>query len=395
VRRLPLLVAGLVLTGLNLRIAVATVPPLLSDLEQDPGMSSTVAGVLTSLPVLCYGLLAVAAPPLIRRLGGEATLVLVLLAVTAGVLVRAAGSTPALFLGTVVAGAGAAVGNVIVPAVVKGRFPLRVGVLMGVYTAVLSTGAALGGGLVVPLERSLGWQAALAIWAVPAVLALAVVVAAAVGSGTDRSDRGGVGEMRSLLHDRLAWQVTLFFGIQSAVFYIGLSWLPSILRSDGYDAGAAGALLAAYALGGVPTAVAAPVLATRVRDQRVLVLCAVALEAVAVAGLLLLPDAAPAWVAFFAVGQGAAFSLALTLIVLRSPDGRRGAELSGMTQAIGYCIAALGPFAVGVLHAAEGGWTGPLLLLVALCAGMAVAGAGAGRPRLVSPGAAAGVPLAP
>jgi len=382
-RRVPLLAVGLVLTGFNLRIAVASVPPLLSDLEHDPGMSPTVAGLLTSLPVLCFGVLALVAPAVVRRLGGAATLMLVLVAISAGVLVRAAGSTGALFAGTALAGAAIAVGNVVVPTVIKASFPARVGLLMGLYTAMLSVGAALAGGLSVPAEHAVGWRATLAVWSVPAVLALVVVVPAAVRVRANSVDRLG-GEMRTLLGDRLAWQVTLFFGLQSAVFYTGLAWLPSILRTEGYGAAAAGALLSLYAIGGVPASLATPVLATRLRDQRRLALGAVLLEAVAIAGLVALPGAAPGWVALLAIGQGASFSLALTLVVLRSPDARRAAELSGMAQAIGYGIAALGPFVAGALHDREGSWTASLLLLLALCVPMAAAGAGAGRARVVS-----------
>jgi MFS transporter, CP family, cyanate transporter len=395
VRRVSLLAVGLVLTGLNLRIAVASVPPLLDDLEARLGFSSGVAGLLTSLPVLCFGALAVAAPPLGRRLGGEGTLVAVLVVMVAGTLLRGTGSTAALFAGTAVAGAAIAVGNVVVPAVIKGRFPHRIGLLMGLYTAVLNAGAAMAGGLAVPASHALGLWASLAVWAAPAALALAVIALAAAREPTDADVRGGVGDARTLLHDRLAWQVTLFFGVQSAVFYSGLTWLPSILRSHGFSAAGAGALLSVYTLGGVPTALAAPVLAARRADQRPLIALFVALEATAILGLLSAPGAAAGWVAVYALGQGGAFALALTLIVLRAPDARRGAELSGMTQAIGYSIAAVGPFLVGAIHDAEGGWNGPLLVMLALCAPMLAAGLGAGRGRLVSRARVAEIPLAP
>ncbi len=389
-RRASLLAAGLVLTGFNLRIAVASVPPLLKDLERHPGLSPTIAGLLTSLPVLCFGLGALAAAPLARRLGGEAALLVALVPICAGSLLRAAGSTGALFTGTVLAGAGVAIGNVLVPAVIKGRFPARVGPLMGAYTAVLGTGAAVAGGLAVPAERAFGWQRSLAVWAAPAAVALIVLGGALLRDNAPASVRGGVGDARALLRSRLAWQVTLFFALQSAIFYSGLTWLPSILRDHGFSPAAAGALNSVYALVGIPGSLLAPVLATRLRDQRSLVVAFSVLEPIAVAGLLLAPGAAAGWVPLFALGQGGSFALALTLIVLRSPDARRSAELSGMAQAIGYSIAAIGPLLVGVLHAAEGGWTAPLLFLIALAFPMILAGLGAGRDRLVPEGSAAG-----
>jgi CP family cyanate transporter-like MFS transporter len=395
VRRLPLLAVALVLTGLNLRVAVGSVPPLLDELERQLGISSTLAGLLTSLPVLCFGALAVAAPPIARRLGGVGTLIAALAVLTAGTVLRAGGSTALLFAGTALAGAAIAVGNVVVPAVIKGRFPRRIGVLMGLYTAVLNAGAAVAGGLTVPAAHAFGWRAALALWALPALLALLVTALAAVREPTDADVRGGVGDARTLLHDRLAWQVTLFFGAQSAVFYSGLTWLPSILRDHGFGATTAGALLSVYALAGIPTALAAPVLAARRSDQRSLIAFFAGLEATAVLGLLTAPAADALWVVVFAFGQGGAFALALTLIVLRSPNARRGAELSGMVQAFGYSIAALGPFLVGALHDVEGGWTAPLLLLLALCVPMVAMGLAAGRDRVVSRGRTAEVPLVP
>ena len=389
-RRVSLLAAGLVLTGFNLRIAVASVPPILKDLERHPGFSPAVAGLLTSLPVLCFGLGALAAAPLSRRVGGEAAIVVALVPICVGTLVRAAGSTGALFAGTVLAGAGIAVANVLVPAVVKGRFPSRVGPIMGAYTAILGTGAAVAGGVAVPAERAFGWQGSLALWIAPAAVAVAVLGVAAHRDDAPAIVRGGVGDARALLRNRLAWQVTLYFGTQSAMFYCGLTWLPSILRDHGFSAGAAGALNSVYALVGIPASFVAPLLATRMRDQRVLVVAFGILEPLAVTGLLLAPGAAAAWVPVFAVGQGGLFALTLTLLVLRAPDARRSAELSGMTQAIGYSIAALGPFLVGVLHAAEGGWTAPLLFLLVLAVPMLLAGLAAGRDRHVPQRSGAG-----
>jgi MFS transporter, CP family, cyanate transporter len=177
--RLTLLAAGIVLTGLNLRIAVASVPPIIEELERELGLSATAAGVLTAAPVLCFGALAPAAPMLARRLGAERVLLLTLAPILIGVLGRAAGSTFALFAGTLLAGAGVAVANVIVPSLVKGRFDRGMGLVTGLYVAALTGGAAFAAGLTVPFERSLGWETALAVWALPAALA-ALVLGAAV-----------------------------------------------------------------------------------------------------------------------------------------------------------------------------------------------------------------------
>jgi CP family cyanate transporter-like MFS transporter len=361
---------------------VASVPPLLDDLEARLRFSPTVGGLLTSLPVLCFGLVALAAPPLARRIGTEAVLLAALVPLTIGTALRAAGSTGALFAGTVLAGAGVALANVIAPAIIKGRYPRRIGLLTGLYTGVLSGGAALAGGISVPVADAAGWRASLALWAVPAA-ATTLLVAVAVARDPGVEPPPTAGTARSLLRNGLAWQVTLFFGFTSALFYSGLTWLPSILRDAGFSPSAAGGLLAVYALLGIPASLAAPSLAMRRPDQRLLACAFPVLEIAAVAGLLVAPHVALLWVPLYALGQGGAFSTALTLIVLRTSDSRRSAELSGMTQALGYVLSAGGPLLVGALHDATGGWTAPLLLLLCLGAPLLVVAFGAGRPLIV------------
>jgi CP family cyanate transporter-like MFS transporter len=361
---------------------------VIDEIAADLGFSTAAAGLVTSLPILCFGVLAPVAPILARRVGAEVALALALVPVLVGVLVRSAPSAAALFAGTILAGAGVAVGNVVVPEIVKGRFERQTGAVMGVYVATLACGAALAAGLTVPIERAVdgGWEAALAVWAVPAALATAVMGLAVFRDRGRSTPRGGTGGLRTLLGNALAWQVTAFMGLQALVFYAGLAWLPSILRDDGYGAGEAGALLALYALGGIPTSLIVPVVATRARDQRVLAAGVTLLETVGFAGLLLAPGAAWLSVSVLALGQGATFSLALTLFVLRAPDSRRAGELSGMAQAIGYCVAASGAFVVGALEDWSGDWDLPLTVLIGLTFALVVAGLGAGRDRYVAAG---------
>jgi MFS transporter, CP family, cyanate transporter len=333
-----------VLAGFNLRLAIESVPPLLDGLRRTPGLSATAAPVLTAVPFACFGVVALVAPRLVRRFGAERTLAVVLVTIGTGTLVRAAGPTATLLAGTAMAAAAVAVANVVLPVLIRARCPAHTGLMIGLYIAALGTGAALAGAITVPLAHWLGWQGALAVWAIPTLLPLIPLLRARRPGGTDlvRAPRRG---MRSLLRDRLAWQVTLFFGLQAAVVFSGFSRLPSVLRSDGYSASAAGLPLA---------------------------------------GLVAVPGAAPGWVALFALGQGASFSLAVSLIALRSPNASRSADLSGMAQAIGYTIAAAGPLAVGMLHGAVGGWTLPLVFILVLCLPMALTGLGAGRALRVS-----------
>jgi CP family cyanate transporter-like MFS transporter len=369
-----------------LRIAVASVPPIVEEIREALGLSATAAGVLTAAPVLCFGAFAFLAPMLARRVSAERLLVLALIPILVGVTGRAAGSSSALFAGTVLAGIGIAIANVIVPSIVKGRFERGSGLVMGSYVAALTAGAAVAAGLTVPLERSIGWQGALAIWALPAVVALVVLGAAVLGDSTPSPVLGLEGGVRRLLRDPLAWQVTLYMGLQSFVFYAGLAWLATILRDDGYSPGAAGALLAVFALGGIPIALVVPVLAERMRDQRALAAAVTALEAIALLGLLLSPGAALAWVTLFALGQGGAIGLALALMVLRAPDAKVAAELSGMAQGFGYALAAVGPFAIGAVDDWSGSWDVALSVLVAATVPLLIVGVEAGRARTVRAG---------
>jgi CP family cyanate transporter-like MFS transporter len=363
---------------------------VIDELERALALSGSAAGLLTTLPVLCFGLLAPLAPALTRRFGAERVLLAALVPIFVGVLVRAASSTPALFVGTLLAGAGIAIGNVVVPAVIKGRFPAVTGGVTGLYAGALGVGAALAGGLTVPAGDALGsgWRAGLAIWAVPAAVAAAVLAAGLARDERPATAVGGGSPARDLLREPLAWHVTLFMGLQSLVFYAGLAWIPAILRDEGYGAGEAGIALSLYALAGIPASTTVPLLATRMRDQRALAAAVGAVDAVAIAGLLLAPAGAFVWVALFGVGQGAAIALALTLIVLRSPDPARTAQLSGMAQTIGYSLAAAGPLALGALHDASGGWELPLVVLLAATAPLVAAGIGAGRDLTVRPSAA-------
>ena len=231
-----LLAIGMVLLAANLRPAAAAVGPLLSRIQADTGLSSTGAGVLTTLPVLCFGALAPLAPALVRRLGERATAAVALAVLLFGLLVRLIPGLGFLFFGTAVAGAAIAVGNVLLPILVRGNFPDRVGLLTGMYTTALIGFAALAAGISVPVADAFGggWRPGLAIWAIPAAIALAVW---APQLRRRKSAGGPAGERvagaRALLRDRVAWSVTLFFAVQSAGFYATLAWLPSVFHSHG------------------------------------------------------------------------------------------------------------------------------------------------------------------
>jgi len=339
--------AGMVLVAANLRPAAAAVGPLPDRIQADTGLSSFGAGALTTLPVLCFGALAPLAPALARR-AGERTAVAVALAVLLlGLLVRLVPGVGFLFVGTALAGAAIAVGNVLLPVLVRGDFPARVGVLTGMYTTALVWFAALAAGISVPVADAFGggWRPGLAIWAVPAAVALLVwAPQLARRRGAGRSPRSHAAGAWSLLRDRVAWSVTLFFAIQSAGFYATLAWLPSVFHSHGVSTARAGFLLSLSLIVGLIPALTVPSLATRARDQRLFVLVFVACIAAGWLGVLLAPTAAPhLWVVLLGFGENASFPLALTLIVLRGGTLANTAGLSTLVQTVGYLVAAAGP----------------------------------------------------
>jgi CP family cyanate transporter-like MFS transporter len=354
---------------------------VLTELRADLGLSGGAAAVLTSVPVLCLGLFAPAAPALARRWGIEPVVALVLGALATGLLVRVLGGTAALFAGTVLASGAIAIANVLLPALVKRDFPASTGTMMGVYTMSLAGSAAVAAGTTAPLaEATGGWRGGLGAWAVPAAVALLVWLPLARGRTAGDDPGGG----RPLRRDPLAWQVTAFFGLQSLAFYAVLSWLPTIYRDEGYSAVAAGAVLSGSALTQIPVTLLLPRFATRGRTQRPHAVAATLCTAAGLTGVLLAPTGAPyVWAVLLGVGQGAAFAVALTLIVLRARTPADTAGLSAMAQSFGYVVAAGGPLLVGVVHDRTGSWAPPLTLLLLLLIPQAAAGMLAGRPLYV------------
>ena len=311
-RRLGLIAAAIVLTALNLRTAIASVPPLLDELRDAVPLSTAAAGLLTTLPVICMALGSPLAPVVARRVGIEAALALMALTVAAGILVRLLPTVAALYAGTVIAGLGIAVGNVLVPAIIKRDFPDRVGLMTGGYTMAISASGALAAGLTVPLENAIGhgWRAGLAFWALPAFLAAAVWVPwAARGAAAARTARELAQPSPRLWRDPVAWRVTAFMGFQSLLFYSALSWLPALLRSEGIEREAAGGLLSVMLLTAIPTCLLVPVFAARRPDQRAAVALTLAFTAAGLTGLLVAPAAlAAVWVTLLGLAAGAGCS---------------------------------------------------------------------------------------
>ncbi|HLU78436.1 MAG TPA: MFS transporter [Burkholderiaceae bacterium] len=377
--------ACLLLIAFNLRPLFSSLSVLLPEVSQALSLSGVTAGYLTTLPVLCLGLFAPFAPSLADRFGVERVLLFVLILIGAGTALRVFDFIPALFLGSAMAGAGIAMGNVLLPSVVKRDFPDRVALMTGLFTMSLCGGAAAAAALAVPLAEWGGsWQFGLGIWALPAFAVALFWTPYSLRSTRPASTRH-LPRIR-LLHDGLAWQVACFMGLQSALAYCVLGWMAPILRWRGLDGMTAGLYVSASVMVQVATCLLVPPLAARLRSQSLLNAGLALLAALALAGLVLAPVGwLPVLAVLQGVGQGGLFAIAMTVIILRSPDPRVAARLSGMSQTIGYLLAAFGPMLVGGLYASTGGHGASAWLIMGIGLAAMASGWGAGRPLLVRP----------
>lgn len=376
---------SLVLIAFNLRPVFSSASALLPEIRSGMGLSSFGASLLTTLPVVCMGLFSPLAPRLAQRHGTERVLLGVVLLIALGTALRGFSSIPLLFVGTALTGACIALGNVLLPGVVKRDFPDKAALMTGCYTMALCAGAACAAGLTLPIEHALGGSlgGALAVWALPALVIGLLWLPQVVGTRTQARRTGF--RVVGLWKDRIAWQVTLFMGLQSALAYCVFGWLVPILRERGIDGVTAGAIVSVSVVMQAISCLVAPHIAVRSKDQRLINVSLCLLTVLTLLGLLF----APLWAVWLlamllGVGQGGLIAVALTVIVLRSPDSHIAAHLSGMAQFIGYLLAAIGPLVVGVIH----GWTGSFawcaVLFVLLGLGAAINGWFAGRALSVS-----------
>lgn len=378
-RRPWLLLLGLVLVALNLRPALSSMAPVLGQVSEGLGLNASAAGLLTTLPVLCLGLFAPLAPILARRFGSERVILGILLTLALGILLRSTFGATGVFVGSLIAGASIGIIGVLLPGIVKRDFPAHAGTLTGVYTMALCLGAAMAAGSTVPLSQYFGdsWAMGLGFWLLPALLAMLVwAPQARQGHGAHQVAY----RVRGLWRDRLAWQVTLYMGLQSSLAYIVFGWLPSILIGRGLSPTQAGLVLSGSVLVQLISSLSAPWLATRGKDQRLAIVVVMLVTLGGLFGCLYAPISGLwGWAVLLGLGQGGTFALALTLIVLRSKDSHVAANLSSMAQGVGYTLASMGPFAVGLVHDLTGGWAAVGWIFAVLGLGAIVFGLGAGR----------------
>jgi CP family cyanate transporter-like MFS transporter len=393
-----MLLLGILLVAANLRPSITAVGPVLDDIRSSLHLSSAGASVLVSIPLVAFALFSPVAPWISRRLGLEGALAAALGVLAVAIVTRSLPWTPALWIGTALLGAAIALMNVVLPSLVKRDYPDRVGQLTGIYAAVLSAVAAIAAGVAVPIAGLTheGWRWSLGIWAGLAVIGVAVLAprlrrrrelsteTASAPEVTSALDPSGARSSRSPWTSALGWQVTLFMGVQSTVYFTLITWLPSIEQSTGVSAETAGfhqLLLNTAGIAG--SLLTAAVIHRRADDQRAIAVAIAALIGLGLTAELVIPSLSTVWVCVIGLGTGGSIGLALSLFALRASDQRQATELSGMAQSIGYLMAAGGPIAIGVLHDATGSWSAALVVILLLVAAQVVFSVLASRNRQV------------
>ncbi len=369
---------GIVLLGLNLRPVVNVVGAVVPEMKADTGLSATAIGLLLSLPMLAFAVLGLAAPALAARFGAHRAVVALLVFLAAGQIIRAAVSgTWALFGGSLIALAGIAIGNVVMPGLVRLHFPDRIPPMTAAYTTALAVGAAGAVALSNPIEHALNgtWRTGIGVWAALALVAVIPWLALARSAGGRPAQTSGASvPLRDLARTRVAWTLAMYFGLQAMLAYVIMGWLPEILTQRGMSPTAAAFQVAVIiAVGIVPAALASGML-DRLRRPEVLVIGLTGCYFIGFLGLIVLPTSRVI-VSSLLIGVGtAAFPVALAMIALRSRTALATTSLSAFTQCVGYLFAALGPVAFGALFELVGNWTVPLLTLAAASVAQAVFG---------------------
>ncbi|WP_147532930.1 CynX/NimT family MFS transporter [Bacillus marasmi] len=383
-----ILVAGIVLVAMNLRPAITSIGPLVGMIQKDLGLVHWSVGFLTSLPLIAFAIVSPMVPKMAKILSNERSLILGLLSLVVGIIIRFVPITFFLFAGTLFVGIGIAICNVLLPVIVKEKFPNRLGLITSVYSTALSLMAAIGSGISVPLANglNLGWKNSLIIWGIPVVAALLIwIFLDKRNNGTEESIKPSRSTGNQVWRSPLAWQIALFFGFQSFMFYVTVAWLPEIMVSRGVSLEMAGWLLSLTQLVGLPFSFIVPMIAGRFQSQQLLGFALSLCSVIGFAGLLwnISYEMMVLSSMFLGIGLGGCFPLALTFIGLRARDGRQASELSGMSQSIGYILAAIGPLFIGYLYDLTHQWTVPLISMIIISLLMIIFSMFAGRNKYI------------
>lgn len=379
-KRRVLLLTGILMIAGSLRVPFTGIAPLLDMIRDSFSLTTAQIGLLTTLPLLAFALVSPFVAGIARRLGSERSLLAAMGIICIGIAMRSAGSPVWLYLGTAIIGCGIAMGNVLLPSMVKRDYPDSIAKLTGAYSLTMGIAAAMGSVMVVPIALyGFGWSGSLLSLMIFPLLAILFWLPH-LGQATPATLSGNPAlKNRAIWRSALAWQVTLFLGINSFIYYVIVGWLPSILINEGYSEQQAGSLHGLLQLATAVPGLVVGLILSHLKDQRGIAILMPLFWCTAVSGMVWFPHLAMFWIALGGFGSGAALILGLSFIALRTGSAHQAAALSGMAQSIGYLLAAAGPPLMGKIHDLSGSWSWPLILCAILAIMMAIFGAFAGR----------------
>ncbi|WP_405104346.1 MFS transporter [Paenibacillus sp. FSL K6-1217] len=383
-----LMILGIIFIAANLRAPLTSVGPLVSLIRDNVNISNTLAGLITTVPLIAFALLSPFVPKLGQKYGVERIILISLIFLVIGIAVRSLSGAVTLYVGTAILGFAITICNVLLPSLIKREFPQQMGTMTGVYSVSMNLCGAIASGISIPLAVGAGmnWQGALGVWGILSVISVLFWIPQLKNPAQPAVVANSAGNNRqvNIWRSPLAWQVTLFMGIQSAIFYVLVAWLPEILKEQGISSSQSGWFLSVLIMASLPFAFIVPILAGRMSSQRLLVVITTILLLTGTLGLLYSSiDLLLLWVIILGIGAGFAFGLSMMFFGLRTQSAHQAAELSGMAQSIGYLLAAIGPALIGYLHDASHSWSAPLLILVGASALLGIVGLGAARNQFV------------
>jgi len=382
---LVLTVAGVIFLATNLRAPITSVGPVIKEISDDLGLSNIQAGLVTTIPLLSFGLLSGFVPGISRKLGMEKFLLFSLLLLMFGLCVRISGSVYMLFSGAALVGASITAGNVIMPAFIKKEFPKQVGLITGIYSVAMNLTSAMAAGFSIAIGQSTGWgwKASIGVWALVALISILVWLPQLLMKKQGDAVLAAV-SFKSLFKSRLAWNVTIFMGLQSLIFYCMVAWLPAVLLSWGMTKEDAGWVLSYVQLAQLPITFIGPVLAGKMKNQQLLVWITGVLMMIGVLLLIVFKTQFIILsVILIGIAGGLAFSLAMMFFILRTKNPQAAASLSGMAQSFGYLLAATGPPIFGLLYDFTDNWTISFYFLLVAIAVLIYVGINASRNRVI------------
>ncbi|WP_414648362.1 CynX/NimT family MFS transporter [Cerasibacillus sp.] len=387
-----LLIIGVLIIAANLRAPLTSVGSVISFIRDDLGISNALAGSITTLPLLAFALFSPVVPKIAYKFGMNWTIFISLIILIIGIMIRSLFGVNALFIGTMLIGIGIATGNVLLPALIKISFPLKVGLMMGLYGVFMNVFAAFASGLSVPIASidGLDWEASLMFWGILAIIATVLWLPQLKNhkkqSATQPKPKQASTQTKNgLLKSPLAWHITIFMGVQSLIFYTLITWLPELLYIHGYQAGTAGWMLFLYQFAIIPATFVIPIIAERMKDQRLLAAIVAGLFFVGILGLLTgAKSLIVLSIIVIGIACGSAFSLSMMFFTLRATDGKQAADISGMAQSAGYLLAAFGPVLFGWLKDVTHSWTFSIATLLVGSIILLITGLKAGEDKVIS-----------